>query len=231
MPPPGASAPATATGRPRPARSRRGRTPRELRWARSLGEARQPHRFRHTRPQLFQRPTGRSGRGPLPPSRGGRACAPPVTSRTRPSSQAATPTRQPAVNAFQSATARICGVLGHVRVRVQRGLHVGMSQSATHHVHRHPGQQQRGGVTMSHPVRRPLQGHPPGQLAAQPSHQVVDRLRPPRREPGFPVEVDEHIGGVEIVTARSAPASHNATRTRHRDGPARRRHTPAGPAS
>ena len=117
--------------------------------------------------------------------------------------------RQPAVNAFHSATARNLRVIGDVAIDVQRGLHVGMAKPAADHVHRHPGQQQGRGVAVPQPVRRPARRHLPGQPAAQPPDQVIDRLRPPRREPRLARKVHEHEGCVEVIDAMSAPASHS----------------------
>ena len=52
---------------------------------------------------------------------------------------------------------------------------------------------------MPKPVRRPLLRHLTRQLAAEPLDQVVDAVRPPRREPGLPIKVDEHARGVEVI--------------------------------
>ena len=79
---------------------------RVLRWDTRLGEARQPHRFRHRRPQVFQRPRVAAAAGRFHPVDRGRFAPAGHESDPIGSSQCA-PTRQPAVNAFQSATARI----------------------------------------------------------------------------------------------------------------------------
>ena len=64
--------------------------------------------------------------------------------------------------------------LSDMRVSVEHGLHIGVAKTPTHHMHRHSRQQQCCGVTVTHPVRRPGVRHLPGQLAAQPVHQVTD---------------------------------------------------------
>ena len=53
-------------------------------------------------------------------------------------------------------------------------------------------------MRMTHPVRRPGSRDLPGQVPAQPRHQVIDAAGPPRREPGAAAQVHEHRGGVQV---------------------------------
>ena len=93
-------------------------------------------------------------------------------------------------------------VVGDVTVDVQRGLHVSVAEPAADHVHRHPGQQQGRGMAVPEPVRRPARWHLPGQRGAQPPDQVIDRLRPPRREPWLTRQVHEHAGFIQAASSQ-----------------------------
>ena len=96
--------------------------PRELRRDTPLGEARQPHRFRHTRPQAFQRPRVAAAAGRFHPVDRGR-CAPAGHEPDPVRSSSARRHDSPAVTPPLGDRPQL-GVLGDVRVRVQRGLHV-----------------------------------------------------------------------------------------------------------
>src|SRR5260370_34666937 len=54
-------------------------------------------------------------------------------------------------------------------------------------------------MRMAEPVRCRSLGDLPGELASEPVHQVIDAVGLPWGEAGFTVEVDEDVGGVEVV--------------------------------
>ena len=65
-------------------------------------------------------------------------------------------------------------------------------------MHRDPRQQQCRGMRMPQPVRRPRCGNLAGQLPAQPGHQVIHALRPPRRETAPAGQVHKHRRLIQI---------------------------------
>ena len=76
-----------------------------------------------------------------------------------------------------------------------------MTEATHHHVFTDTSQQQRAGMRVAKPVRRPIGGHRASEVSLHGGDEVVDGLRPQRRQPLTAVQVDEYPPVLQIYGA------------------------------